>query len=212
MFKCAPPLLQWERGGGARTSRRKSGGTNVAWTRFLEVLRLPQLPGLSKPLHLGEQSALPRTGCPTPTCSGNPTFQVPRLTGPKFFPATWAVSPEPLVSLHTEPVEQQSSSFDQHLVTEDFQTSDTSGMLNPLSPGGVGRSVHFWPPHPFSNRRARESWATGHPRFAPRRFASWTMASSACSRRRCKAAMRPHTCLPLGFHSQAARCCKGAQH
>ena len=110
----------------------------------------PQLPGFFKPLEFGEQSVLPRTGCPTPTCSGNPTFQAaPRLTGPKFFPATWAVSPEPLVSLQTEPVEQQRSSFDQHLATEDFQNSDTSGMLNPLSPGGVGAASTSGPRTPF---------------------------------------------------------------
>ena len=53
------------------------------------------------------------------------------------------------MSLHTEPVEQQRSSFDQHLATEDFQNSDTSGMLNPLSPGGVGAASTSGPRTPF---------------------------------------------------------------
>ena len=217
VFKCAPPLLQWETAGGAKTSRRKPGGSNAAWTRYLEAPGFSQLPGSFKPLEFGKQSVLPRTGCPTPTCSGNPTFlAAPRLTGPKFFPTTWAESPEPLVSPFTEPVEQrafspcppQSSSFGL-LETEVFQSSESSGMRHPVRPGGEDAAPTLGP---RTRHRTGEHANPRHPLFAPRRFDVWTMASTSFSRRRRKAAMRPHAFQPLGFHSQTAHCCKGAQH
>ena len=123
----------------------------------VEAPGFSQLPGSFKPLEFGKQRVLPRTGCPTPTCSGNPTFlAAPRLTGPKFFPTTWAESPEPLVSPFTEPVEQrafspcppQSSSFGL-LETEVFQNSESSGMRHPVRPAGRMRRP-LWAPAPLT--------------------------------------------------------------
>ena len=78
-----------------------------------------------------------------------------RLTGPKFFPTTWAESPGPLASPFTEPVEQrafspcpsQSSSFG-HLETEVLQNSESSGMRHPVRPGGEDAAPTLGPPTP----------------------------------------------------------------
>ena len=103
VFQRVPPHLQWETAGGTKAAHSTLPGAAARAvgpgfgpgcnTRagHSGAPRSPQGSSFDHPLAVGERKAPPHQGCPTSTCYGTMLDQAePWLSGPKFFPITWA--------------------------------------------------------------------------------------------------------------------------
>ena len=118
--------------------------------------QVPQGSSFDHPLAVGERKALPHQGCPTSTCYGTmPDQAEPWLSGPKFFPITWAeAQAPPAESPLTEPELQhtgssgspQGSSFDHPLAVGGTLVVGRSGALRSARRNGLSAEAVSWGP------------------------------------------------------------------
>ena len=196
VFQRVPPHLQWETAGGTKAAHSTlpgaaaravgpgfGSGCNTRAGRS-GALRSPQGSSFDHPLAVGERKALPHQGCPTSTCYGTMLDQAgPWLSGPKFFPVTWAEEQAPRAeSPHAEPELQhigssgspQGSSFDHPLAVGGSLAVGRPGALRSARFNALSAEAVSWSP---STEVSARRFGVDHSFVAPEPTNPWAVGA-----------------------------------
>ena len=198
VFQRVPPHLQWETAGGTKAAHSAltdaaaravgpgfGSGCNAQAGRS-GALRSPQGSSFDHPLAVGERKALPHQGCPTSTCYGTMLDQAgPWLSGPKFFPITWAeAQAQPTESPLAEPELQhtgssgspQGSSFDHPLAVGSSLAVGRPGAPRSARCNALSAEAVSWGP---STEVVARRFGVDHPFAALEPTTPWELPAGA---------------------------------